>query len=637
MNPLRENVRAILHEAPHEPGCYLMMDEEDKVFYVGKAKDLHQRMHQYIHPTGDTRYFVTDLPNLLHHVEFITTGTDKEALILENSLIKKHRPRFNVRIKDDKTYFSLRLDLTAQWPKLEVVRKRVDDGSLYFGPYTSGNSARQVLKLINKHFMLRDCSDSVFRRSRPCVRHEMGRCYGPCSLPVDEETYTREVNRVRLFLEGKKDLLLNELVPQMQEAAKDLDFERAARIRDQIQAIEVTLEKQFMEIPQNVNWDVIGFYREGEFAEAGVVKVRKGRVDAYLPHAMQGYEISNKELLQSFLQQYYQQTEPVISELILPFDLESRDVLEDWLRDRAGHALEVIRPQRGAKRNLLLMAMQNARQSFTRRKEKRKDGLLILERLQRTLHLNRLPQRIECADISTFQGSSSVGSVVCFLGGEPAKGEYRRYKIQQDGKTDDFSMMYEMLSRRFKRGKEEDNLPDLFVVDGGIGQLNVAREVFKELGITQTDLVSLAKSRLKNEVGPGQIAKEEEGKHRTPERVFLPGRKNPVLLKRGTGELFLMERLRDEAHRFAITYHRTVRKRSTLRSGLLDIDGVGPTRMKRLLSHFGSLKRIREATVEEIASLPGIPDTLAERILDHVRQGDDESPSNKNETSSEER
>ena len=577
-------------------------------------------MHQYIHPTGDNRYFVTDLPNLLHHVEFITTATDKEALILENSLIKKHRPKFNVRIKDDKTYFSLRLNLAEAWPRLDVVRKRENDGALYFGPYTSGIAARQVLKLINKHFLLRDCTDSHFKRSRPCVRHEMGRCYGPCSLPVEKATYEAEVHRVRLFLEGKKDLLLKELLPQMQEAAKDLDFERAARIRDQIQAINVTLEKQFMEIPQSVNWDIVGFYREGEFAEASVVKVRDGRVDAHQPHSLQGYEIHDGELLQGFLQQYYQQSPPLVTDLVLPFAPDTPEALEAWLRETAGHAVEIVLPQRGVKKNLLLMALQNARQSFQRRKEKRNDGRLILERLQRTLHLERLPQRIECADISTFQGTSSVGSVVCFLDGEPAKAEYRHYKIRQDGKTDDFSMMYEMLSRRFTRGKEEENLPDLFVVDGGIGQLNIAREVFKELNITETDLISLAKSRLKDEVGPGQIAMEEDGKLRTPERVYLPGRKNPVLLKRGTGELFLMERLRDEAHRFAITYHRTVRKRSTLRSGLLDIEGVGPKRMRLLLSHFGSLKRLRQATPEDIAALPGVPLELAQRIAEHLRQ-----------------
>lgn len=612
---MKPTVADILGAAPHQPGVYLMSNNRMGVFYVGKAKDLHKRMRQYINPGGDERLFVKILDHILDSVEFFITSSEKEALILENTLIKTHRPRYNIRIKDDKNYFSLRIDLEQLFPRLEVVRYRRKDKALYFGPYSSGSKARQMIRLVNKHFMLRDCTDQAFSRAtRPCVRHQMGRCHGPCSLPVAPELYRTEINRVRLFLEGRKDLLVSELEPLMREAAQAMEFERAARIRDQIAAIAGSVEKQVADLSRNVDWDVIGWKREDEEAVFVVLRVRDGVVRDRDAFPVSCRALADIPVMEGFLQAYYQEAWPIPERVILPFEPSDMGALKEWLSERRERKVTLTAAERGVPARLLAIANANAAQEFGQRRQREAGNAQVLQSLQQLLNLRALPRRIECVDISNIQGTAAVGSVVCFIEGIKATEGYRRYKIATVEGADDFAMMREVLTRRLRRGLEDGDLPDLLIVDGGKGQLNVARSVLRELGAESVDVVSLAKSRLKPDTEEGGSSPTFEGKRRSPERVFLPGRKNPVVLKPGTAELGLVVQLRDEAHRFAITYHRSLRRSRTLKSALLDIPGVGPARARALLRHFGSLKRVREAKPEAIAALEGFSLPLAEAI-----------------------
>jgi len=614
------SVEKILGGAPEKPGVYLMKDHRGGVFYIGKAKNLHKRMLQYINPHSDDRFFVQILHRILVGVEYIVTSTEKEALILESNLIKSRQPRFNIRIKDDSSFPSLRLDLQKDFPRLEFVRNRKNDGALYFEPYHSAAKARTVLDLINRYFSLRNCSDMMFRNAkRPCIRHQMGHCLAPCSLPVSREDYLAEVRKVRLFLEGKKELLLTELTPLMKAAAAALDFERAAVLRDQIKAVEDTLEKQVMEISESVEWDAVGFHREGELAEFALLQIRGGRVMGRQTFGARGYAVDDATLLEDFISQHYRKVNPLPHEILLPLELEDAASLSEFISEGKEGRVELVFPQRGKKKQLVEIAGENAVNAYSERQSAGRDTRLMLERLNKKLNLSHLPQRMECCDISTFQARESVGSVVCFVDGVAEKSEYRHYKIKSPEAVDDFAMMFEVLTRHFKHAIERGVLPDLLIVDGGKGQLNVAAAVMKDLGIECVDMVGLAKSRWKDEIGPDQIATKIEGRWQTPERVFLHNVKNPVVLNPGTSELLLLQRIRDEAHRFAIEYHRKVRRQKTLRSGLLDIPGVGSKRMKLLLTHFGSLKKMREATLEQIAALPEIPESVAREIFEFLK------------------
>ncbi len=615
------DVAKILGVAPSRPGVYLMKDQKGSIFYIGKAKDLHKRMLQYINPTSDSRFFVQILHRILAEVEFILTASEKEALILESNLIKDRKPRFNVRIKDDRNHLSLRMDIRQDFARLDLVRKREKDGALYFEPYHAAGKARTMLRLVNKFFVLRNCSDSMFKNARrPCLRYQMGHCLAPCSLPVSREDYMKEVRKVRLLLEGKKDLLLSELQTQMKDAAEKQYYERAAVVRDQINAVETTLEKQVMEVPQSVEWDVLGFHREGELAEFAVMQIRNGRMMGRQTYSARGYALDDATLLSRFIQEYYPSVNPMPREILLSHVPEGEQSLIEHILEGKQARVEFVVPQRGRKRRLLEIARENAENTFKERQSAGRERSAILERLQRKLSLPSRPERMECCDISVMQGSGAVGSIVCFMEGLPEKSEYRHYSIKGQDHNDDFAMMHEVLSRRFRRGMEEGNLPDLLVVDGGKGQLNIALEVARELGVSGMGIIGLAKSRWKDSVGHGQEAREVEGRWQTPERVFLPRVKNPLILKPGTGDLLMLQRLRDEAHRFAIEFHRKTRRKQTLRSGLLDIPGVGSKRMKLLLKHFGSLKNVKAATLEDLQAVVGIPDTLAKAVYGHFRQ-----------------
>ncbi|MBS2021296.1 MAG: excinuclease ABC subunit UvrC, partial [Deltaproteobacteria bacterium] len=489
-----------LDTLPVNPGCYIMKDHDGTVVYVGKARNLRSRVSQYFQPqTSDTRAFIPFLEDLLGDLEVIITPSEKDALLLENELIKRHKPRFNVRLRDDKNFISLRLSTKHPYPRLEVVRRIKRDGARYFGPYSNAGAIRETLLIVNRHFQLRTCTDSVMtNRRRPCLQYQIKRCPAPCVYEVPKADYDRSVQEVALFLEGKTDELSTELRTRMKDAAGKLEFERAAQLRDQVSAIERSLEKQRTILGDLLDQDVLGLHREGGLLELQLLFFRKGRLSGGRSFSFVRQEFPTDELVQSFLGQYYESGAFVPKEVLLPVAITEPDFLEEVLSEKKGERVRVLVPERGDKVKLLEMAQENARHNFEERQRNEKNSLETLQRLQSRLRLPRLPRRIECFDMSTFQGQLTVGSQVVFTDGEADKAAYRLFRVRGDAAQDDFASMFQVLTRRLKRGKESADLPDLILVDGGKGQLNVARAALKEVGLTTADvaLAGLAKSRV---------------------------------------------------------------------------------------------------------------------------------------------
>lgn len=602
---------------PHKPGCYIMRDKRGRIVYVGKAKDLKNRVRNYFQSSGDPRLFVARLPKILGDIEVIITANEKEAMILENTLIKAHKPRYNVQLKDDKNYLSLRINTRHEWPRVDVVRHQKKDGARYFGPYHSAKAIRQTLNILNKYFQLRTCTDSVLNhRVRPCLQYQIKRCPAPCVFEVDKEAYDQHVREAILFLEGRGDELLDSLKARMYQASEDMEFERAANFRDQIISIQRALERQMAVTAERVDRDVIGYWREGERLTIQLLFVRSGKLEGTRAFSYKQQEFPDHELISSFLNLYYAAGNFIPKEILVPVELEESELAayEELLSELKGQKVSVIHPQRGAKRALISMATENAKSSFESEHDKEERTQDLLESLQERLGLSHYPERIECFDISNFQGKQIVASMVVFEGGVPNKNEYRRYKMREVTSQDDFASMHEVLTRRFSKvASGEDAAPDLVVIDGGKGQLAQAVAVVQDLGIHDVDVIGLAKSRV-DKVGFG-----DDEVTRSPERVFLPGRKNPVVLKQNSAEIFLLERIRDEAHRFAITFHQELRRKETLKSSLDDIPGVGPATRKDLLRHFGSLRKIKTATLEELKDVPGVGPKMAETIFGWFR------------------
>lgn len=597
-----------LDALPTEPGVYLMKDRRGQVIYVGKAINLRSRVRSYFNRTGDTRVFVSLLDQLLGDLETVLVSNEKEALLLENELIKKHRPRFNVLLKDDKQFISLRLDRTQAYPRLEVVRKYERDGARYFGPYSSAGAIRETLRVVNRFFRLRTCTDHVLaNRKRPCLLHQIGRCPAPCVYPVPQEDYHRSVGEVVMFLEGKAGELVEGLRLRMKRAAQELKFEEAARIRDQLSAIERSLERQTVATTDFKDQDVFAFHREGDRILFYVLWVRQGRLNGGQAFPFGSQEFPDEELIASFVNLYYDQGSFVPEEVLLPLELEDgTGGLEALLTERKGERVRVLVPKRGEKLDLVKMAAKNAEQAFVERRRTKDETDTVLSRLQQRLGLRNFPRRMECFDISHFQGSAIVASQVAVTDGDADKSRYRKYKIKTLEKQDDFASMYEVISRRLKRGLEDNDLPDLLVIDGGKGQLASAHAAMKDVGVDSVDVVGLAKSR------DLEVFDRDAESARSPERVFVVGRKDPIVLSQNSAEMFMLTRMRDEAHRFAITYQKQVLRKSRVRSALEDIPGVGETRRKQLLRHFGSLKRVGDASIEELAEVVG--PAMAERV-----------------------
>jgi len=603
-----------LTRLPPSPGVYLMKDSSGEVIYVGKASSLRNRVRSYFHSSeglsAKTRALVAEISDL----EVIRTKTEAEAFLLEDSLIKKHKPRFNVRLRDDKRYPYLKIT-KEPFPRVVIVRRRANDGARYFGPHTNAKAMRSTLKLAQRLFPIRTCSLSLPLKSprRPCLNHQIGRCSAPCAGLISEEEYARLVDGAAMLFEGRINGLVERLRKEMLSAAEERKYERAASLRDMIEALSRTLERQSVVLPDLIDRDVIGLATEEECACAQVFAVRAGRFAGREAFHLRSPEGSTgPEILEAFLTQYYSSASFIPKEVLIPFQMEDPERLEKWLSSIKGVRVRIRAPKRGEKRRLVEMANENA--GFSLKEGKKADVVHLGEtaaliELAESLSLSSFPQRIEAFDISNTQGKEATGSMVVFENGRPRRDAYRRFKVRLAGKPDDYAMMAEVLRRRFSRGLAEiadptisrgkfSEFPDLVLIDGGKGQLNVGTAVLKELNIEGLEVIGLAKRH---------------------EEVFVPGRSAPIVLPPESQSLLLLRRIRDEAHRFAIDYHRRLRAKRSLSSVLDGVPGIGPKRKKTLIRAFPSLDRLASASAEEVSSATGIPLKLAERVIHHLK------------------
>ena len=591
---MTELVEEKLKLLPDSPGVYLMKDARGKIIYVGKAVVLKNRVRQYFQRNKGHTPKVRAMVEKIADFETIMTGSEVEALILECNLIKKHRPRYNISLKDDKSYPYVKVTLQEEFPRVFVTRRILKDGARYFGPYTNVTAVHESLKLLRRLFPLRSCRQMG---ERPCLEYHIKRCIAPCTGNVDREEYDAMIRAVLLFLEGRTEDVERELSARMQAAAESYHFELAARLRDQLAAVRRVAEKQNI-VTGAGDQDAIGMARSDIGVCVQIFFIRAGKMLGREHFLLQGSEEESDEaLLTAFLQQYYHQAAFVPREVLLPMELEETELLSEWLSEKKGGKVQIFVPQRGSKRDIVNMAEGNAekylRDEAERVKQANAQTLGAVEELGHYLGLRELPNRMECFDISHNQGSETVASMVVFEGGLPKKSDYRRFKIRSaEGKPDDFKSMREVTTRRYGKLTEEE-LPDLIVIDGGKGQLSSALEIIRGAGHLKVPVVGLAKQF---------------------ELIFVEGSSDPVVLPRHSQALYLIQRIRDEAHRFAITYHRKLRGKRNLVSVLDHIDGIGPKRRKMLWSHFGNLNRIKAASVEELAAVEGMNLPAAEAV-----------------------
>jgi len=600
-----------LDNLPSSPGVYLMKDSQGRILYVGKGKELRKRVLSYFREREHSSPKIRVLVDKISDLDFITTGSEKEALILESNLIKHHRPRYNVVLRDDKRYLVLRLDPQEDYPRLTLVRRIRNDGALYFGPYASAHAVRQTLKVLHGMFPLRQCSGRKFKsRQRPCLNHQMGRCLGLCAGTITPEEYAPVVEQAVLFLKGRTRDLQVKLRREMELAADGLEFEKAAMYRDRLNAVEKSLEKQLMVSSHFRDQDVIGTHEDEENLGLAVLFVREGRMVGSRAFVFKDSKGSASEIVRGFILQYYDQSRSIPEEILISESIVEQDLLAEWLSDLKEKRVTLRVPKRGEGRRLLTMACQNAADYLMSEMPRPTDPLPALERLQQTLGLKSFPHRLECVDISNFRGQFPVGSLVVFEDGQPDKSAYRRYRIRDVVQVDDPAMMAEVIKRRFTDERDSKVLPDLLVVDGGKAQLSQTMAILAGLELKETvPVVALAKKqRLANLIEPAKS-----------DRLYLAGRKTPLLLDNDPPLKFLLGRLRDEAHRFAIEYYQKRHRKSTLHSRLDDIRGIGPKRRRALIQHFGSVNQLAKATIEEISQVTGVSSKLAEEIFSALK------------------
>lgn len=611
---MTEIVKEKVKDFPQTPGVYLMKNQVEKIIYVGKAKNLRSRVRSYFTDSRDHSAKTRLLVHQIHGIDYILTGTEVEAFLLEASLIKKHRPRYNIRLKDDKAYPYIRMSMTDLFPRLYLARKVKKDGSLYFGPYTSGAAVWGTIRFLNRTFLIRDCKDAFMAsRKRPCMTHQIGRCAAPCVGGITSEAYGEDIRSAVAFLRGRDKHVVRELTKKMKTAAAEERFEAAAKLRDSIGAINKVLERQaVVNDTSEIDQDIIGFHGGEAGTLVETIHIRSGRVIGNRSHFLplldpNAPEEDVREWLTSFINQYYEDNF-IPDELLLPVDLgnDLMRLLEAVLKERGGHEVRVRFPTDADGHRLLEMANSNALSHFSDHISKSEAKKRGLEEIRDKLKLPAIPTRIECYDISNFQGAETVASQVVFEDGAPNKDQYRRYKIRTVQGSNDFESMREVLTRRLRHGELED--PQLIVIDGGKGQLGIALEVLKEIGRMDIPVVGLAKARAQGSFSDTEIAASEE-------RFFLPGRQNPVTFRPGSEAFQILVGIRDEAHRFAITYHRKLREATSLESELDFIVGLGEKRKRALLTRFANLDEIRAAGVEDLLKVPGFNRVLAERVL----------------------
>lgn len=595
-----------LKTVAEQPGVYLMMNRQDKVLYVGKARNIRKRLASYSRLDRVEHSKTAVLLRQVAHVETIITRTEKEALILEATLIKKHRPKYNVILRDDKNYPYIKVTVEEEWPRFLMTRRKKNDGSRYFGPYSSSSAMWNTIKLLNSLFPLRRCRVKELRkRTRPCLNYQMGRCLAPCMGSVKPDLYKEMVHDVLLVLEGRDRHLVAKIEKKMNQASKELRFEDAAVCRDQLEALKKTLEKQLVVGARKQDQDVYGFMRHGQSVAVSIVAVRQGIVSGhrsfYLPEPIG----EDQEIISEVIKRFYTDTSFIPKEIILPFSAEDQSSLEEWLSDERGSLVSFKVPKRGDLLKLNDMAALNAKQVFADQENREKAWQVMANGLEKTLHLSKKPEKIECLDISNLGGQQAVGALVCFEKGEKLKKKYRHYHIKTVEGPDDYSMMAEVLERRFSRGVRDNDVPDLLMVDGGKGQLNIALRIAKQFFPNEKiELLGIAKE------------KKEEG-----EKLYRPGRKNPIVLSKHSPYLLYLMKIRDESHRYGITFHRKLRIKHTLVSALDNISGVGPKRKNALLRCLGSAQRVKKASIEEIATVPGIGVELAKEIYAYFHTG----------------
>ncbi|HOB87955.1 MAG: excinuclease ABC subunit UvrC [Bacillota bacterium] len=617
---LKANLIERVKGLPDRPGVYVMKDSSGRVIYVGKASSLRNRVRSYFQSSAGLSKRIQVLIDRIADFEYIVTDSEVEALILENNLIKKHRPGFNVRLRDDKTYPFIKITLAEDFPRVIVTRRVEPDGSRYFGPYTDVGAMRETLRFLRRLFAIRSCSREISetkpRKMRPCLNYHIKQCLSPCSGRISKEAYMQLVNRIILFLEGHQDEVVRSLKEEMQAASDALDFERAASIRDAVRAIERVAERQKVVLASSSDIDVIGYFRDEGDACALVFFVRSGKLMGRERFFISDTaEVSDSEILTAFIKQYYSEASFIPDEVLLPMKPHDEEAISMWLREKKGRKVSIRVPKRGDKKQLVSMATDNARLSLEEEKLKAMQDAMVkdaaLLELKEVLELPRLPRRIEAFDISTIQGSHAVGGMVVFESGRPVKSAYRRFKIKTVDGQDDYGMMHEIISRRYRRiveqGGTRNQVPDLIIIDGGRGQLNAGLRALAQVGAEDIPTISLAESH---------------------ELIFVDGRDEPIALPEDSKALLLLRRIRDEAHRFAVSYHRQLRTKRSMLSELEEIPGIGKKRLKALLTAFGSLKGVRAASVDEIAKVPGMNYKLAEKLKKALTDHANDNPSN---------
>ena len=615
-----------LEATPERPGVYLMKDARGTVLYVGKASVLRNRLRTYFGSPSAQPNKTRRMMGHVHDFEYIVTDTEAEALILENTLIKRYKPRYNARLKDDKTYPYLKIDLNEDFPRVYITRRVAKDGARYFGPFATANTVRKSMDLVKRLFPYRSCTKTITGTDpRPCLEYYINRCVAPCTGYASREEYAQVIEQVIMFMEGDTDSVTQDLEENMNRAAEDLEFERAAVLRDRIKAVERVAEERRIKVDSNpaaggnhawqAGMDVIAAAQGSAEAWVEVFFIRKGKLIGREHFFMEGaQDDAPGVVIGQFIKQFYGSALTIPPRIVTQHPVEDREVVTEWLRGLRGGAVQLLWPQRGVNRQLVETVADNARQGLAQHRIKWLDNQDVIQQamseLEEELSLPLPLRRMECYDISHIQGSDSVGSMVVFEDGQPKRSQYRRFKIKTVEGVDDFESMREVLRRRFKRLASARNtaadgeteaapdtgwaaVPDLVLIDGGKGQLSAALEVMLELGLDDVPLASLAKEN---------------------EWLFVPHTPEPIILPRTSQALYLVQRIRDEAHRFAITYHRNLRSKGSLGSPIDLVSGIGPKRKKMLMRRFGSLKGIKEAAVDEIAAVPGMTRSLAIRL-----------------------
>ncbi len=598
-----------LKQLPTSPGVYLLKDAAGNILYVGKAANLHHRVRSYFGAGQKLSPKLQRMVARVNELDFFITSSEQEALILECNLIKRHRPRYNVRLKDDKTFPYLKIDLNDDWPRVHITRRLEENGGRYFGPFASAKSVRQTLKVIKGIFPFRSCSRVITGTdSRACLDYYIHHCLAPCIGVASKEEYAEVIKQVILFLEGKQELVVKELESKMNKPAEALNFEQAAWLRDQIKAINRVIEGQRIATAVRGEQDVIALAGDKDQAYVQVFFIRGGKLIGRESFVLQGTRSEEPhQIMASFIKQFYSSNPYIPPLLLLQYPVEDTTIIENWLQSKKGAKVRIQVPCRGSKRQLIKIVAENAQQGLEQLKIKQLAAPAALEaalaEIKRELHLPRLPSRMEGYDISNIRGTAAVGSMAVFDKGKPKPSHYRRFKIKTVLGADDYAMLHEVLKRRFKRSSDASAtnswaiLPDLILVDGGKGQLNAALSAIGESGVKSVPTASLAKEN---------------------EEIFIPRKTEPIILPRSSPGLQLLQRLRDEAHRFALGYYQKIHKRETFASVLDTIPGIGPRRKRALLKQFGSVQGIRKASEEELAAAKGMNQSLARRVKEYL-------------------